>query len=77
MVTQMVNLVHQFEVSQVTFPIRASYMQQSSETLHYLLEKCEGSTLTIWNSEKVSSELYQWIVNNFSAKKTFIDVQLA
>ena len=69
-VDEMLALCH--DIAEVTFPVRACLLPNSSAEIERLIKK-EGRTLTIWNNEPVSDELRDWIKNNTDPQKTFYD----
>jgi hypothetical protein len=64
------------ELTEVTFPVRASALPRSWKNIKRLIEK-ESCTLTIWNSSPLSQELYQWIIKNTDKNKCFYDFSVA
>jgi hypothetical protein len=69
-IDEMLALCH--DIAEVTFPVRACLLPNSSAEIERLIKK-EGRTLTIWNNEPVSDELRDWIKNNTDPKRTFYD----
>jgi hypothetical protein len=90
MVAEMAHVCEHFQLKHVTFPVRAYFVQPSAHTLEFLLNKCENSTLTVWNtfSEPVHKKLYDWLsgkkllgmwfneIATFGSS-TFLDVKFA
>jgi hypothetical protein len=58
---------------QVTFPIRAFYLEKSWKNLQRLIEKT-NYTLTIWNNEPVDTMFISWLKNTVDPQKTYIDL---
>lgn len=60
------------DLTEVTFPVRAALLPSSWEYISSIITK-EGHTLSVWNNEKITEELMQWIKEHTDPEKTFYD----
>ncbi len=60
------------DLSEVTFPVRASLLPTSWDQLSRLLQK-HGRTLSIYNNEPMDQDLIDWIAQNTDPAKCFYD----
>lgn len=60
------------EMTQVTYPVRASMLQESWLHLRRLLDT-PGRSLTLWNTNEWNDELWAWCGDNIDPNRYFVD----
>jgi hypothetical protein len=67
-------LNHCKEVQYATFPIKATLLPEHWQNSKKLIEDTSKNyTLTIWDSDPLSKDLYEWIKQNTDPQKCFYD----
>ncbi|XP_044733011.1 protein FAM151B isoform X2 [Chrysoperla carnea] len=76
-IKEMINVINDNNVTQsITFPVRAGLAAQSFKEILKLIEKINGSTLTIWSSENdpVNVEDLRKLIFAVGLDRTYVDV---